>query len=314
VSARTRLGLRKFRPVRAGSTVALVAPASPFPPETLEAGVAELARLGLRAVYDDAILDRGPIVAGSTARRARAWIDAWGRQDVDAVIAMRGGYGSMELLPSLEAAAARRRPLAFVGYSDLTAIHGWLNGHAGITSVHGAMVDGRLAAGAGAYDAASFLGSLGDEPLGELSADGLDVLRPGDAAGPLVGGTMTVLAASLGTPYAFSPPDGAVLFLEDHAERPYRLRRLLTQLRQSGRLARLAAIVVGQMPRCDEPGGQVTARDVFREGLEDFAGPVLFGFPSGHTTTSMVSLPFGVHARVVATGRPRLVLEEAAAG
>jgi muramoyltetrapeptide carboxypeptidase len=314
VTPRTALGLRQFRPVGRGSAVALVAPGSPFKREEFDAGVAELARLGLHAIFDDAIFDRHAVVAGPPEARAAMLARAWARDDVDAVIAVRGGYGSVELLPLIQAAQALRRPVAFVGYSDMTSLHLWLNGHVGMTSVHGAMIEGRLACGPSAYDEASFLGSLRPEPLGELTPPGLDVLRAGEATGPLIGGTLTPIAASLGTPYAFAPPDGAVIFLEDVGERPYRLRRLLTQLRLSGSLARASAIVFGPMLRCDEPGGRVLARDVVAECVADFPGPILYGFPSGHTATPMVSLPFGVRARVVAAGTPRLVIEESAAG
>jgi muramoyltetrapeptide carboxypeptidase len=179
--------------------------------------------------------------------------------------------------------------------------------------VHGAMIDRRIARGHEAYDLDTFLRSLGPEPIGELTPDGLEVLRSGEANGPLFGGTLTQLAASLGTPYAFMPPAGSTLFLEDIGERPYRLQQRLMQLRLAGVLARASAVVLGQMMSCDEPGGALTARDVFTEFFADFPGPVLFGFPSGHTTTPLISLPFGVEARVVATGRPRLVIEEAAA-
>jgi muramoyltetrapeptide carboxypeptidase len=103
------------------------------------------------------------------------------------------------------------------------------------------------------------------------------------------------------------------LFLEEVGERPYRVRRMLAQLRQSGRLAGVAAIVFGQLPRCDEADGRITARDVIAGFAAECPVPVLFGFPSGHTTTPLISLPLGVRARVVATGHPALVLEEAAA-
>jgi muramoyltetrapeptide carboxypeptidase len=291
-----------------------VAPASPFRRESFDAGVAELHRLGFAPVYEPSVFERGDLVAGPAEVRAGAILAAMRDPDVDALIAVRGGYGSTEVLPHLDPRPFRDSPKAIIGYSDLTAVHAWLNGHVGTTSVHGAMLDGRLAIGEAGYDRASFLGSLSAEPLGELTADTLEVLRPGTAEGPLVGGTLTQLAASLGTPYCFAPPRGAVLFLEDVSERPYRLRRLLTQLRLSGRLAHASAVVCGQMVRCDEPDGRVTARAVIADFFADFGGPVLFGFPSGHTLAPLVSLPFGVHARVVAEGTPRLVLEEAAAG
>jgi muramoyltetrapeptide carboxypeptidase len=176
------------------------------------------------------------------------------------------------------------------------------------------MVKGRLESGEAAYDRPSFLRALTAEPLGELTPEGLETLRAGQAEGPLLGGTLTQMVSQLGTPYAFDVPQGAVLFLEDVGERPYRVRRALVQLRMSGGLDRAAGLVFGQMPDCDEPTGEVTTREVVAEMLRDFSGPVLYGFPSGHTTSPLVTLPFGVHARVIADGRPRLVLEEAAAG
>jgi muramoyltetrapeptide carboxypeptidase len=311
--ARTKAGLRKCRAVRSGSRVALVAPASGFDRDEFDRGVAELRRLHLVPEYDDSVFARRPTVAGAPVVRAAALRAAWTREGIDAIIAVRGGYGSVETLPLLSTTDVPEHPAAFVGYSDLTSIHTWLNLHVGVTSVHGAMIDRRIARGHEAYDLDTFLGSLGPEPIGELAPDGLEVLRPGEADGPLFGGTLTQLAASLGTPYAFLPPAGSVLFIEDVGERPYRLQQRLMQLRLAGVLARASAVVLGQMTSCDEPGGALTARDVFAEFLADFPVPVLFGFPSGHTTTPFVSLPFGVDVRVVAAGRPRLVIEEAAA-
>ena len=128
----------------------------------------------------------------------------------------------------------------------------------------------------------------------------------------LVGGTLTQLVSSLGTPFQFRPPEGHVLFLDEVGERPYRLDRMLTQLAQSGLLARAAAVVFGELPNCDEPGGEPTARATVADVLRDFSGPVLFGLPSGHTFHAALTLPFGVQARVVAQAQPRLVIEEAA--
>lgn len=314
MTPRTRAGLIKFRPLRPGGRVALVAPASPFDRAEFEAGAAELRRIGLEPVYEETVFERSGFVAGEAASRAASLIRACARQDVDAVIAVRGGYGSVELLPLLEVEAIRRARTAFVGYSDVTSLHVFLGCNAGMTSVFGPMIEGRLALGPPAYDPDSFLRALGREALGELAPEGLDVVRPGEARGPLFGGTLTQLLASFGTPWEFRPPAGHVLFIDEVGERPYRLHRMLTQWHLGGRLSAAAAVVFGQLPRCDEPGGLVTARDVIRERLAGFPGPVLFGFPSGHTTTPLVSLPLGVDTRVIATGRPRLVIEEAAAG
>jgi muramoyltetrapeptide carboxypeptidase len=175
------------------------------------------------------------------------------------------------------------------------------------------MVEGRLARGPEGYDRDSLLRAVtSTEPLGDLPIDGVESLRDGTARGLLVGGTLTQLVASLGTPFAFDPEPGCVLFLDDVAERPYRLDRMLTQLRLSGILGRASAIVFNALPRCDEPGSSLTARDTVRLVLEGFSGPVLYGLPSGHTDGPALTLPFGVRARVVAGPRPSVIIEEAA--
>jgi muramoyltetrapeptide carboxypeptidase len=121
---------------------------------------------------------------------------------------------------------------------------------------------------------------------------------------------MTQLAASLGTPFSFDPPEGCILFLEDVNERPYKIDRLLMQLRLSGILARAGAVVFGEMRGCDEVGGELTARDVIAAAMADFPGPMLIGFPSGHTTGPCWTLPLGTSVRVNAGPRPSLIVEE----
>lgn len=291
--------------------MAVVAPASGCPGDELERGIAELRRLGFDAAYSPVVAARGLFSAGSPAERARDFQTAWTDPSVSALVALRGGYGSAQLLPLLDAGAIAASPKLFVGYSDTTAILTWLTCHAGVTALHGPMVDRRLSRGPAGYDEASFVRLLqGDVPLDLPCPDGV-VLHEGEAAGPLFGGTLTQLTASLGTPWAFVPPDGSVLFLEDVNERPYRIHRMLTQLVQAGLVSRARAIVLGQMPGCDEPGhGGPTALDAARDALEGFGGPVFAGFPSGHTTGACVSLPFGTTVRVHAQGPPSLRVEE----
>ena len=188
----------------------------------------------------------------------------------------------------------------------------YLTGRCGIVSFHGPMLDRRLARGIDAYDRDSFISALTRaEPLGELGAPQLETFRKGEASGTLMGGTLAQLIASLGTPYAFDPPMGHVLFLEDVGERPFRLDRMVTQLRLAGVLDRASAIMLGEFVDCDEPGGTLAAKAVLANLLKDFDGPVVHGFPSGHTRGPLVTLPFGVRARVVANGNPRVIIEEA---
>ena len=304
---------RKPAALRPGDRVAIVAPASPFARPEFDAGIAELRTLGFDPVYSDAVFARTGYLAGDAELRAKDLIAAWADPTVKALIAARGGYGSVQLLPRLDADRFRLTPKVFVGYSDNTSLLVWLNQACGLVAFHGPMIEGRFARGEAAYDRASFLRAVGEAvPLGSVG-DQLEVLRPGAATGTLVGGTLTQLAGSLGTPFAFDPPDRCVLFLDDVAERPYRLDRLLTQLRFSGLLSRAAAIVFNGLPRCDEPGASATARDTVRTVLSDFSGPVLYGLESGHTDgRPTLTLPFGVTASVRTSGGGSLIIEEAA--
>ncbi len=290
----------------------LVAPASPFKREDLELGLAELAALGFDVVYDERVLLRDGYVAGPPEARAAVLMEAWRDPAVRGLIAIRGGYGSAHVLPLLDAAVVREARKPFVGYSDLTALLSW-HLRLGLISFHGPMVDRRLARGAEGYHRQSFLRALCEpQPLGELAPEGLEVFHGGEVSGTLVGGTLTQLVASLGTPWAFDPPQGCVLFLEDTGERPYRVDRMLTQLRQAGVLQRVSAIVFGVFPSCDEPGGEVLIRDVLRALTADFPGPVLFGFPSGHTSGPTWTLPLGVRATVVTGPRAFVSIDEPA--
>lgn len=313
MSERTRAGLRKVRPAGPGSRIRVLAPASSFDRDVFDAGVQELRRLGFVPVYDERVFEKRGYVAGTAASRAAQLRDAWQDPSVDAVIAVRGGYGSVQCLPMLHVGhLSADAQSALIGYSDVTTLHSWLACQAGVASIHGPMLDRKLSAGPDAYDVTSFLGSLTAAPLGELRPDGVETLRRGEAEGPLFGGTLGQLLGSLGTPWAFNPPAGYVLFLDEVGERPYRLDRMLVQAVQSGLLARASAVIVGQLPKCDEPGGAITGRSVVADVLADFPGPVLFGFPSGHTTTALVTLPLGVHTLVIADSAPRIVISESA--
>jgi muramoyltetrapeptide carboxypeptidase len=306
--------MRKPPALRSGDRIAVIAPASPFGRDAFDNGVAELARLGFEPVFDDTVFARESYLAGPASVRAAAWLRAWRDPSIAALVAVRGGYGSVQILPMLAGAGICAGPAkAFIGYSDTTSILSWLTTGCGMVSVHGPMIEGRLAKGEAGYDRDTFLRCLTRaEPMGEIAHPQLETLRPGEAEGMLVGGTLTQLVGSLGTPYAFAPPPDHVLFLDEVGERPYRVDRMLMQLRLAGLLERAAAVVFGELPECDEPGGTPAVRTVIRELLADFPGPVLFGLPSGHTTGPTMTLPFGVRARVLGGRRPSLVIEESA--
>jgi muramoyltetrapeptide carboxypeptidase len=299
--------------VTPGARIAVVSPASPFAREEFDAGVAEIARLGFEPVYDETVFARDArYLSGSATLRAQAFTRHWTDPGVAALIAVRGGFGSAHLLPLLDRELIVRTPKLFIGYSDNTTLLSWLTCQCGLSGLHGPMLEGRLSRGSAGYDESSFLALLQGGRGLELAPDGLTVLRDGEASGPLFGGTMTQLIASLGTPYAFNPPEGCVLFLEDVNERPYRIDRMMTQLAQSGILSRAVALVFGEMRGCHEDTSASTlgAREVIQRLVSEFRGPVLFGFPSGHTTGPCWTLPLGVRVGVATRPHPLLSIEE----
>jgi len=303
----------KPRALEPGARLAVVAPASAFRRDEFDQGIDEIRRLGYDPVYEESVFDRQRYLAGSPEVRAAAIQAAWRDPTIAGLISVRGGYGSAQILPFLDREEARRARKAFVGYSDLTAVLTFLTTGCDVVAFHGPTLAGRLGLGSAGYDRDSFVAAVcRREPMGELSSPALETLRQGEASGVLLGGTLTQLLASLATPFAFDPPPGHVLFLDEVGERPYRLDRMVTQLRQTGLLARAAAVVIGELPQCDEPTGDPTARSVMADLFGDFPGPVLIGFPSGHTIGPAMTLPLGVSCRVIAASRPRLIIEEAA--
>ena len=298
------------RALRTGDRIAIVSPASPFSRDELDAGVAELRQLGYDPVFDDAIFETHLFSSGTAASRAASFRRAWLDPGIAALMAVRGGYGSVELLPLLADWKPQQAPKLFIGYSDNTSLLTWLTCQCGMTALHGPMLERRLARGQDGYDRASFSALVEGKGAGfEMAPDGLAVVKAGDAAGALYGGTMTQLVGSLGTPFAFAPPRDSILWLEDVNERPYRIERMLTQLRQAGILANARALLFGEMRGCQQDGG-ATMDDVLAALVRDFDGPVLKGFPSGHTAGPTWTLPLGVRVRLRADSRPAVIVEE----
>jgi muramoyltetrapeptide carboxypeptidase len=256
----------------------VVAPAGAVQEARLERGVQVLERWGLRVMLGDGIRARRAYLAGEDGVRRSDLQRMLDDPTVRAVFCARGGYGSQRVVPDLDFATFARSPKAVVGYSDATALLGAIVGN-GVAAVHGPMV---------ATDMARGLTSRSEEHLRHLLSDPgylweaefTDVVRHGRAVGRLIGGCLSVVAALLGTPWA-PDTDGAILFLEDVGERPYRLDRLLTQLRQAGVFERLSGLVFGTMMRCPVVDG-VSPLDVIRACCADLPFPVAFGLPAGH--------------------------------
>ena len=286
------------RALRAGDVVGVCAPAGPVDVAALDKGVAELESLGFRVRKAEGLLARQGFTAGPAHARLAALRGLFADDEVNAVFCARGGAGAAGLMSHLDAEWFRARPKAFVGYSDLTLVHLYLN-RLGLVTFHGPMVAKELATGH--YDRESLLWALTGQGAPYHSEDGdLLPLRVGEAEGRLRGGCLSLLAGAAGTPWALDTSgEDAILFVEDVDEPPYRIDRMLRQLRDSGALAGVRGIVFGDMKGCS-PGldADYTLEDVVKEALEGLHMPIALGLSSGHSTGPNVTLPFGVRARL----------------
>jgi muramoyltetrapeptide carboxypeptidase len=298
--------------VRRGSRVAVVSPASYPQPDRLAKGVEALGQLGyFPSVGRQALSKANHYFAGSAQARLDDLHAAFLDPAAGAIFCSRGGYGSNYLLAGLDLGLVREHPKPFIAHSDMTCMQTWLLDQIGLVSFHGPMVAGDFAAPDG-VDEPSLLAALGGERWFVGEASGLRTLIPGKATGVLYGGCLTLLAASLGTPYA-PRTEGKLLFLEDRDVKPYQLDRLLRQMILAGKFAGVTGIIFGEMLDCVAPGQQNSILDdVILRVLDWFQGPIAIGLRSGHASRRNVTLAFGIQAELDLVRAPLLSFIERA--
>jgi muramoyltetrapeptide carboxypeptidase len=303
---------RKPPALRPGDTVGIIAPASNIKRESLEAGCASLSRLGYKPFYFDSILDHDLYFAGSVERRTRELETMFEDDKVRAIICTRGGYGANYLLPKLDLGKIARNPKVFVGYSDITSLLTYFTDATGLVTFHGPMVAKDFAVNGG-VDETSWHAALSGAADWAVRADsGARTLIAGQAEGRLYGGCLSMLAASLGTPYEIKT-DGTILFIEDIAAKPYQIDRMLMQLKLAGKLSAIRGLVFGEMLDCVQNNHQpYTLEEVIMRIVGDLDVPVAYGLRSGHVSRSNITLPIGVSARLTVGDYVTLEFLEAA--
>jgi len=285
--------MRKPAALRQGDVVGVIAPAAAVDESRVQAGVRALEDAGLQVRLGAATLAKSGYLAGTDRDRLTDIHDMFRDPQIKAIIAARGGYGSGRLLPHLDIAVVRQHPKIFVGHSDLTFLLNDFVQRAGLVTFHGPMSNGLPQRPA----ACDFLRSLLNGKHDGWNQAAQAVIQPGTAEGVLVGGCLSIVVAMLGTPYAIETR-GRLLFLEDVNEKPFRIDRMLVQLRQAGALDEVAGVIFGEMDGCTAPGSQpVSVRDVIAEAFATAPYPVAFGLPSGHGLGTY-TLPLGVRARL----------------
>jgi muramoyltetrapeptide carboxypeptidase len=301
--------LRKPPALRSGDAIRILSLASPVEQCLVDKGGAELERLGYGVELDDeSVFAREGYFAGTAQARLKALEQSLAEPQSAAIFCSCGGYGSTYLLDKLSVEPSS--PKILLGHSDITSLQIYLWQKFAWVTFHGPMVASGFANGAGAangYDSESLLHALSDTGKGwSIQLDG-ECMAPGSAEGVLLGGCLTLIITSLGTPWELDTR-GAILVLEDRGMKPYQVDRALMHLKQAGKFDAVAGIVLGDFPECEAPGQSEPVKTVAQRVLGSLGVPIVWGAAVGHTSRPMLTLPFGVRARVT-SGEQRTQLE-----
>jgi muramoyltetrapeptide carboxypeptidase len=304
---------RKPKALATGSRLGVFAPASPAESLEVIAGLAELKRHGFQVVSNQDTKPEG-YFAGPPLERANGFLKTLNSDQVDGLVALRGGYGSNYLLEfELEKSLANLK--CVIGFSDLTTLQIFLWQRRKWITFYGPMVAAGLNAGAGArkgYDESSFLQAVGRTETGWKVRLKGEPLLTGQSAGTVLGGCMTLLEATIGTPWELDTRD-SLLVLEDRAMKPYQVDRVLMHLKHAGKFEGVRGIVLGDFPDSEPAGpGGPTVREVCGRILRPLGVPIVFGAPIGHTVRPLLTIPLGIQARLDANGEGALEFLESA--
>ena len=313
--------MKRPKPLKCGDKIALIAPCGPVKQDRIEASVKSIKDLDFKTVikiagfveYADVLSEAcewydknyycDMILSGKSDKSKADEVNRMFKdKNIKGIFAMRGGYGASRILPMLDYDLIKANPKVFVGYSDVTALHIAFNQKCGFITFHGPMASTELYKGVDEYTINSFKKNIfSSEPLGIIknpNGENLKTLVKGNAEGILTGGNLSLLVSSIGTKYEINTK-GKILFIEEVGEEPYRIDRMLLQLKQSGKIKDAVGIVLGQFTKCDpcEPEKSLTLEEIFNDLICSENKPVLYNVSCGHSVPTM-TLPMGAKARI----------------
>lgn len=290
--------------LRGGATVALIAPAGPFPEEKLANARKNFETLGFKVKEGQNLYARNGYLAGTDEQRLADLHEAFRDPEADAVWCIRGGYGCTRLLPSVDFELIGQNPKPFIGYSDVTALHLAIRQRTGLVTFHGPVAASDFPENTLQHFRATLMepvlnyeikipGEREELPGPEYRPF---LIAPGKAQGTLTGGNLSLLAAMAGTPF-FPSFKNKIVFMEDVGEQPYRIDRMLTQLLQASDLQQAAGIALGVFYDCQPKSGSpsLTLEEMLRDRLGALGIPVLYGLPFGHVA-HQATFPYGIEA------------------
>lgn len=296
--------MKHAQPLKKGDTIGIAAPSSPFDKGDFKRGVQMLENLGFKVVHRKDIFDQNRYLAGTDRRRADELMELFQNKNVHAVMFARGGYGSQRIIRLIDPEIIRTHPKPVVGFSDITALLTYLRQTCNVPTMYGPVITmlGKHKEDVTADRLAAALTT--EEALGDLPTGDARVYSEGFAEGVMVGGCLSLISTSIGTPYELQT-DGAILFIEEIGEKMYAIDRMITQLKNTKILDNVKGIVIGSI--VPEEGEVYDLEGILDEVLDDFKGPIITNFPAGHTHP-FITLPLGVTMRMEAASGAKPIL------
>lgn len=292
----------KPKPLQQGDSVAIIAPASPTDKNLIDKCVDSLNQLGLKVVVGESCLSEHGFLSGTDDIRANDINCMFADKNIKGIFALRGGYGCARLLNLIDFKLIKKNPKIFVGYSDITALHIAINQKSKLITYHGPMISTELIKGLDEYSANYYKKFIFEndkvEELFNPEEDNLEIINNGISSGQLIGGNLSLICSSLGTKYEINTKN-KILFLEEVGEVPYKVDRMLTHLKQSGKLKDANGIILGDFTDCVAPKDKksLSLDDIFNEIILPLKKPTIYNLACGHCLPTL-TLPLGAKIRL----------------
>jgi muramoyltetrapeptide carboxypeptidase len=305
--------LIKPKALKLGDTIGIIAPASPTINENIKAAEDKLIELGFKVKVGKSPYERYGYLSGTDSTRANDINEMFMDKEIKAIICIRGGYGTPRILELLDYEAIKKNPKIFVGYSDITALHIAFTQKCNLVTYHGPMLSSDMIKDFSEFSKDELFKTLMDpEPLGKISnpqGEEVVTINGGIAEGTIIGGNLSLIVATIGTPYEIDVK-GKLLFIEEIGEEPYKIDRMLNQLRLSGKLEDASGIILGDFNNCESGKHEenLTLSQVIDDHIKPLKKPTIYNLQAGHCDP-MVTLPFGVMARLDADKGELTILE-----
>lgn len=311
--------IQKLKPKRLkqGDTIGLVSPASYISQEQLDESIENLENLGFKVKYNEAIKDKYGYLAGSDSARAEDLNRMFADRNINAIMTVRGGYGCARMLDFIDYKLIKKNPKIIIGYSDITSLLYAIYSKTGLVCFHGPV-------GTSTFNDYSIQNAknilIDATPNYEMKnsymdSDQIEIIKEGIGEGELIGGNLSIVVSMIGTEYDIDTKN-KIIFLEDVGEEPYRIDRMLTQMKQAGKFKNCSGVALGVFKNCekakDDPEfeNSLTLSQVFTDILGDLNVPVIYGLSFGHIENKF-TLPFRVNAKLDSYSKSLTILEKA---